>query len=201
LKPAEPTVIPDRAAEDARALVFKRRDAEVIDPIEVAVSLIEAGYGRSLPPDVRGKRVKTWTLQVFRRLRKYGWLGDPEPEGWPPTPALRKCRERRALSRRVPRRLRPGTPPPPESWESFVQDWVFSRRTSSFSIGEVAAAMLQRGFGEGSTEKRLDRARAIAEGVLRTLVRDGLLSQDPRPGVWQPTDLLRTWPSGDEPKR
>ncbi len=194
---AKPTVVPASAAAEARAFVFERRSDRGIDPYEAHARLVAAGHGSGLPSTVREKRLRTWVLQVLRRLRKYGWLGAPDPQGWPPTAALRECSDPAALAKRAPRL--PETPAslPPESWEGFVHDWVFHHRLSEFRVGELAAALVQRGYGTGNLDERLDGARELAEEELLSLKRNGLLRHAARTEVWMPTELLRTWPDAD----
>ena len=216
---AEPTVVTASAAAEIRTSVFERRSEDGIDPNEVLARMVAAGHGSDFPSPVRKKRLKTWVLQVLRRLRKCGWLGAPGPEGWPPTAALRGCSDPAALARRasrlpepeipapsppepetpVPSPPEPETPAPspPESWEAWAQDWVFGHRLSEFRVGDLAAAMVQRGYGEGSLAWRLDDSRELAEDVLRSLMLDGLLIQADRTAVWMPTEMLRTWPEAD----
>jgi hypothetical protein len=134
--------------------------------------------------------------QVFRRLRKYGWLRSRTEGDWIPTLALRHCRDPRALSRHLPSRVRrkePPEPPPVEDWGAFVEQWVFRHRDTPFGIGEVSAAMVQRGFGAGRTEDRLNEARGVAEEVLDLLASEYLVEQEA--GQWQATEILRDWPS------
>ena len=70
-------------------------------------------------------------------------------------------------------------------------------RLSEFRVGDLAADMVQRGYGEGSLAWRLDDSRELAEEVLRSLMLDGLLIQADRTAVWMPTEMLRTWPEAD----
>jgi hypothetical protein len=221
---SEPNVVPGEAAATARTLVFERRGAEVIDPSEITARLLAAGYGSDIPSEIRKKRVRTWVMQVLRRLRKHGWLDAPGESGWPVTPALEACEEPRALRKQArvrpaprpasqpsapqqsaPQSVAPQPSPParralqsshtrPESWGAFVQDWVFSHRWANFGIAELAVAMVQGGYGAGEIGGRLDGARAIAEQELAALEEEALLDYDADLDLWQPSELLQSWP-------
>jgi hypothetical protein len=203
-----PNVVPARAAADARAFVFERRAADAIDPESILSHLLGLGHGDEIAPEFRRKRLRTWTRQVLRRLGKYGWLDESGPGSWSPTASLRGSRDAGALARRAPRRSGTQAPPPPsrpqESWPDFVQGWVFRHRESTFGVGEIAAAMVQHGYGAGAVDARLDAARPLAEQELRFLQEEGLLRRQARSETWKPTELLRTWPAAEgsgEPTR
>lgn len=215
----KPNVVRGDAAAVARAFVFEQRNAGGIDPHEVVARMLEAGHGTEFPPEVRKKRMKTWALQVLRRLRKRGWLDAPGAEGWPPTAALRGCSRARALAKQAPRggprpkgprkpasresaAKKPAAAMPdsrrsrPESWGDFVQDWVFRHRDSKFGVPEVAVAVVQGGYGTGDLGGRLDGARDIVEREFAALEKEGLIRLDRRSDLWKATDLLLNWPEG-----
>jgi hypothetical protein len=231
---SKPNVVQNEAALVARNFVYERRDAERIDPGEVVAKMLAVGCGSEFPPDVRGKRLRTWALQVLRRLRKRGWLDEPDRDGWPPTAELKACTDPEALGKRTPRRpaqrppqrpiLRPfqrpapaapaappapaapagpapqpvySPPPPPESWEYYIQDWIFLHRDRDFGVVELAVAVEQRGFGTGAVGDRLDAARILVERMLCYLEEAGLVELNTSEDLWQTTELLRTWPTRD----
>ncbi len=233
----KPNVVPGEAALVARSFVFENRDALGIDPAVIVERLLAAGHGSDIPAEVRRKRLKTWALQVLRRLRKRGWLEAPGENGWPPTAALRACARSHALGKPAPKRTAPAskvfTPPParhtpapqefasapvrhappareiaptpirhapkpPESWSTFIEDWVFNHRERGFGVAEVAVAIVQGGFGSGDIGDRLDDARELVELELGSLEHAGLLAFDEQTELWQPTDLLQSWPETDE---
>jgi hypothetical protein len=179
--------------------VFANRDRPDISPLDAVAKLLDAGHGAHFDESVRSARVLTWVKQVFRRLRKHGWLQSRTSAEWQPTEALRCCRNGQLLARKAPRHLIAQEPPkreelsPVESWPAFVERWVFEHRDSIFGIGEVVAAMVQRGFGTGPTEARLNAAREVAEEELRLLAREYIVEQED--DVWRATDLLENWPS------
>ncbi len=208
MRKPEANVVPGEAATVARSIVFESRDLGGIDPSEVIDRMLAAGHGSEFPSEVRRKRLKTWTLQVFRRLKKQGWLEAPGREGWPSTAALRACRDPRSLAKRAPRRTghetptrkaQPRTPPPSleETWENIIQNWVFRHRLSDFGVAEISVAVVQHGFGTGDIGDRLDGARELVEEELSALELDGLLEYDAQSELWVPTELLRTWPAAN----
>jgi len=194
----QPNVVSKQAAEFVRACVFDSRNSEVIDPATLVGRMLAAGHGIDFPDSVRKRRLRTWVLQVFRRLHRHGWLHEPSKQGWPTTAALRASPDPRALARKAPRRpatpKSPPPPPPPDSWEQFIQDWVFRHRQSTFNISEVVAAVVQRGFVPKEPGALLQAARNLAERELGIIEVEGLIRFRKESDDWEPTDLLRTWP-------
>ena len=74
---------------------------------------------------------------------------------------------------------------------------MFSHRHSEFGVAEISVAVVQRGFGSGDIGDRLDGARELVEEELCTLELDGLLQYDPESELWEPTELLRSWPAAN----
>lgn len=209
----KPNVVPEEAGLFARSYVFDHKGAEVMEPRAVVEEMIAAGHGAEFPSKVRSKRLRTWVLQVFRRLKKRGWLEGPGADGWSPTAALKSCTDSRRLGKPVPRQTvvksrprprpqpqsqsQPTTPeqPTPEFWEFFVGDWVFKHRDREFGVAEVAVAVVQAGFGTGDVGHRLDGARVLVESALARLEEAGLLVFRNQAELWKPTQLLRDWPT------
>jgi hypothetical protein len=196
----EPNVVPQDAALDARSFVFEHRDTGQLEHVEVIDRMLAEGHGSEFPTSVRRKRLKTWSLQVLRRLKKRGWLEGSGKDGWTPTAALRSCRDSRAIGKPVRSKPRveesPGAPSP-EFWTSLIQDWVFHHRESEFGVAEVAVAVVQGGYGAGNIGDRLDGARAIVEAQLHSLEMGGLLEFNDQSELWTPTELLTDWPEAD----
>jgi len=198
---SKPNVVPGDAAEIARSFVFEHRASDGIDPRKVVTCLLAAGHGGSFSADVRQKRLRTWALQVLRRLGRSGWLDPPRLGKWPTTRVLRVCGDPRALTKRAPHDAgceEPAAPPPPpESWETFVQDLVFGHRRAGIGVTDVIDALLQRGYEAKDREHRPDSARELAERELHALEQEGLLQYEERAKLWQPTELLQDWPAAE----
>ena len=196
-------MVPQEAALFARSFVFDHKSAEAMEPRAVVEEMIAAGHGAEIPSKLRNKRLRTWVLQVFRRLKKRGWLEEPGPDGWSPTAALKACTDSRRLGKPVPRRKvveskpQQATPeqPTPEFWEFFIGDWVFKHRDRDFGVAEVAVAVVQAGFGTGDLGNRLDGARVLVESAVVRLEEAGLLVFRRQAELWKPTQLLRDWPT------
>lgn len=198
-----PNVVPPPAAQRIRCFVFEKRDRSVFSPSEAVELLIEAGHGEPFDEDVRRARLLTWVKQVFRRLRKKGWLRARSDAEWLPAAALRHCPNVETLARTAPVDLRRPADTVPagksgrsardESWPDFVERWVFDHRKAPFAVGDLVADMLRSGFGRGDPRQRLEDAREVAEHELLLLEREILLDRDGE--VWRPTEILREWPS------
>ena len=174
MRKPEANVVPGEAATVARSFVFENRDTDGIDPSEVIDRMLAAGHGNEFPSEVRRKRLRTWTLQVFRRLKKHGWLEASGQAGWPPTAALRACRDPRSLSKRAPRRTEPRIPTresqPRESQprEPQPREWGTSLMyRKSPEAGGNALAWVKHRFGEcGSrTGSRHRRKHVLRESI------------------------------------
>lgn len=103
---SEPNVVAPRAAARIRSVVFASRDQRAITTREVLERLLEDGHGGEFEEGIRATRVLTWVKQVFRRLRKHGWIESRTEAEWIPTAALRACLDVKLLAGRVPRRPR-----------------------------------------------------------------------------------------------
>ena len=193
---SQPNVATKEAADFIRSRVYRFRDEPEFIPDDIVGRMLSAGHGKEFDGKVRRRRLRRWVLQVFRRLRRHGWLLRRNNLSWLPTEALRGCSREELLARKA-RRVRHATPPqPPDSWEQYIQDWVFDHREASFATDDVVLAVVQRGFAAGRPEEGPAEARSLVEGQLEFLEEECLLDGAGGAGNWRPTELLRSWPAG-----
>ena len=189
----QPNVVGKEAAEFIRARVFRLRAVDVISPREIVPQLVSAGLGEDFPDELRMRRLKTWVLQVLRRLNRQDWLDRRNDRVWMPTAALKSCSDQALLAKRAPKDSVVPPPVPPTSWEKFIQSWVFSHRAAKFATDDLVVAIVQQGYAAGEPEDGLERARALVSRELAGLEKECLLEGDGEAGEWQPTDLLKSW--------